>query len=138
MSAEKTFCTVHSLHPDYRNVTADAKCSKLENFFFSLPTALAFPPLFSHTHVHTHAHIVSLCHDVKTRCSQGGFFSDFSPPRAWQFSFEGGTLRRIVFSLNIAKYAGNEEVTSLRALPGPLINSASLYRPALLLFCTYY
>jgi len=101
------------LHPDYRNVTANAKCSKLENFFLSFCCSIA--PIFSLSLSLSLSLSVSLYYDAKTR-REGGFFSDFSPPRAWQFSFEGGTLRRIIFSLNIAKYAGNEEVTSLRTL----------------------
>jgi len=72
------------LHTDYHNVIADAKCNKLENFF----SPAALPLLFLS---------LSLSFSLNIsfpRCENDGqgFFSDFSPPRAWQFSFEGGTL----------------------------------------------
>lgn len=45
VSAENTFRTFHSLHPDYRNVAADTRCGKLENFFSPfLLLRLSSPP----------------------------------------------------------------------------------------------
>lgn len=106
-------------------VTADARCSKLENFFLafrcSIPSLLPLPLT------------VSLCHDVKIRRGREAGFSQTSLRRARSNLVSKAEL-----------YGGSSSLLTLRSMqvtkklflpvrPGPLINFTSFYR-----FCAYF
>lgn len=125
------FLHVPFFTPDYRNVIA--KYNKLENFSLFFYCSILPPPSSLSLSYMYNILLSQWKYDVAKVLS----FSQASLRRAQQFSFESGTSGRIIFPFNITKYAGNEEVTSLRAFPGSLINSTSFYQSALRLFCTY-
>lgn len=127
VSAEKHFPHVPFLtFPDYRNVTADARCSKLENFFLSSyrPAPLQPPPPSSPSNPLSHGISLPRCENT-TRPRQR--FSQTSLCRARSNLVSKAELYGGSSSLLTLRSMQVTKKLFLSVLSGPLINSTSLF-----------